>query len=146
MCQNPFFRLTFTPNKQTPEHAIVLRGLLYSTLPIIYKKGPIMANISYAEGVIIFSAPNEATLDAVVEVFNTASHFGYDTTFNPDDIQVSLGDNVGIPERGRRRYQGLPRAHSQTSAPVTAHYSNTPGTSRARGIVFVQSYSSASSP
>lgn len=55
-----------------------------------------MANISYAEGVIIFAAPNETTLDAVVEVFNTASHFGYDTTFNPDDIQVSLGDNGDI--------------------------------------------------
>lgn len=55
-----------------------------------------MANISYAEGVIIFAAPNEATLDAVIDVFNTASHFGYDTTFNPDDIQVSLGDNGDI--------------------------------------------------
>ena len=55
-----------------------------------------MANISYAEGVITFVAPNEAALDAVIEVFNTASHFGYDTTFNPDDIQVSLGDNGDI--------------------------------------------------
>ena len=55
-----------------------------------------MANISYAEGVIIFAAPNEATLDAVIDVFNTASHFGYDTTFNPDDIQVSLGDKGDI--------------------------------------------------
>lgn len=55
-----------------------------------------MANISHAEGVIIFAAPNEATLDAVIDVFNTASHFGYDTTFNPDDIQVSLGDNGDI--------------------------------------------------
>lgn len=58
-----------------------------------------MANISYAEGVIIFKAPNEAALDAVVEVFNTASHFGYDTTFNVDDIQISTndkGDTVGV--------------------------------------------------
>ena len=55
-----------------------------------------MANISYAEGVIIFKAPNEATLDAVIDVFNTASRFGYDTTFNSDDIQVSLGDNGDI--------------------------------------------------
>ena len=55
-----------------------------------------MANISYAEGVIIFAAPNEATLDAVIDVFNIASHFGYDTTFNPDEIQVSLGDNGDI--------------------------------------------------
>ena len=58
--------------QQTLEHAIVLRGLLYSTLPIIHEKGPIMANISYAEGVIIFAAPNEVTLDAVIDVFNTA--------------------------------------------------------------------------
>ena len=55
-----------------------------------------MANISYAEGVITFVAPNEATLDAVIDVFNIASRFGYDTTFNPDDIQVSLGDNGDI--------------------------------------------------
>ena len=55
-----------------------------------------MASISYAEGVIIFAAPNEAALDAVIDVFNIASHFGYDTTFNPDDIQVSLGDNGDI--------------------------------------------------
>lgn len=55
-----------------------------------------MANISYAEGIILFVAPNEATLDAVIDVFNTASHFGYDTTFNPDDIQVSVEDNGDI--------------------------------------------------
>lgn len=45
-----------------------------------------MANISYAEGIIVFKAPSKAALDAIVEVFNTASHFGYDTTFNHDDI------------------------------------------------------------
>lgn len=58
-----------------------------------------MANISHAEGIIIFAAPNEATLDAVIEAFNTASRFGYDTTFNPDDIQISVNDNgdtVGV--------------------------------------------------
>ena len=55
-----------------------------------------MAKISYAEGVIIFTAPNEATLDAVIDVFNIASHFRYNTTSNPDDIQVSLGDNGDI--------------------------------------------------
>lgn len=58
-----------------------------------------MANISYAEGVIIFKAPNKAALDAVVEVFNTASHFSYDTVFDTDDIQVSTndkGDTVGV--------------------------------------------------
>jgi hypothetical protein len=58
-----------------------------------------MANISYAEGIIIFKAANKAALDAVVDVFSTASRFGYDTTFNPDDIQVSTndkGDTVGV--------------------------------------------------
>lgn len=58
-----------------------------------------MANISYAEGVIIFKTPNKATLDAVVDVFHTASRFGYDTTFNPDEIQISendKGDTVGV--------------------------------------------------
>lgn len=67
-----------------------------------------MANISYAEGVIVFKAPNEAALDAVIEVFNTASHFTYDTTFNPDDIQVSTndkGDTVGtVPFYGSGRW------------------------------------------
>lgn len=58
-----------------------------------------MANISYAEGTIIFAVPNEATLDAVIDVFNIASRFNYDTTFNPDDIQISTndkGDTVGV--------------------------------------------------
>lgn len=58
-----------------------------------------MANISYAEGVIIFKAPNEAALNAVVEVFNTASHFGYDTVFDTDEIQISENDKddtVGV--------------------------------------------------
>lgn len=55
-----------------------------------------MANISYAEGVIIFAAPNETTLDAVIEVFNTASRFTYDTVFDADEMQVSLGDNGDI--------------------------------------------------
>lgn len=58
-----------------------------------------MANISYAEGVIIFAAPNEAALDAVADVFHTASHFGYDTVFDTDDIQISTndeGDTVGV--------------------------------------------------
>lgn len=57
-----------------------------------------MANISYAEGVIIFTAPNRATLDAVIEVFNTASRFTYDTVFDADEMQVSTndkGDTVG---------------------------------------------------
>lgn len=58
-----------------------------------------MANISYAEGVIVFTAPNETTLDAVIDVFNTASHFDYDTVFDTDEIQISendKGDTVGV--------------------------------------------------
>ena len=51
-----------------------------------------MANISYAEGVIVFKAPNEAALDAVIEVFNTASRFAYDTVFDADEMQISTND------------------------------------------------------
>ena len=57
-----------------------------------------MANISYAEGVIIFKAANKAALDAVVDVFRTAEHFSYDTVLDIDNIQVSTndkGDTVG---------------------------------------------------
>lgn len=67
-----------------------------------------MANISYAEGVIIFTAPNQAALDAVIEVFNTASHFTYDTVFDADEMQVSTNDNgdtVGtVPFYGSGRW------------------------------------------
>lgn len=58
-----------------------------------------MANISYAEGVIVFKTPNETTLDAVIDAFNTASHFNYDTTFDIDEMQISTndeGDTVGV--------------------------------------------------
>ena len=58
-----------------------------------------MANISYAEGVIIFTAADQAALDAVADVFHTASHFGYDTVFDTDEMQVSTndtGDTVGV--------------------------------------------------
>lgn len=67
-----------------------------------------MANISYAEGVIIFTAPNQTALDAVIEVFNTASRFTYDTVFDVDDIQISTndkGDTVGtVPFYGSGRW------------------------------------------
>lgn len=55
-----------------------------------------MANISYAEGAIIFTVNDKAALDAVVEAFNTASHFTYDTVFNADDIQLSVNDKGNI--------------------------------------------------
>lgn len=55
-----------------------------------------MANISYAEGDITFTVNDKAALDAVVEVFNIASHFTYDTVFNADDIQLSVNDKGNI--------------------------------------------------
>lgn len=51
-----------------------------------------MANISYAEGIIQFIAPNRAVLDAVIDVFRIAEHFTYDTMLDIDNVQIITND------------------------------------------------------
>jgi len=51
-----------------------------------------MANISYAEGIIQFIAPNKAVLDAVIDVFRIAEHFTYDTVLDIDNAQIITND------------------------------------------------------
>ena len=51
-----------------------------------------MANISYAEGIIQFIAPNRTVLDAVIDVFRIAEHFTYDTVLNIDNVQIITND------------------------------------------------------
>ena len=51
-----------------------------------------MANISYAEGVIQFIAPNRAVLDAVIDIFRIAERFTYDTVLDIDNVRIITND------------------------------------------------------
>ena len=55
-----------------------------------------MANISDAEGTIVFTTDTRAALDALIDVFHIAEEFGYHTTFDPESVEVHPTDDGRI--------------------------------------------------